>query len=373
MHAHELALKVGRQLQSPLTGLVHLCYEEEGSRDTIPVLENVAFALALLRTRKSEQVLEAKAILEKILAFEVEGNFPIYLHDYPTCRDSWIIKRLSPYFFWAVKDFGAVLGSLKARLERFVLPPNLSITPQSAADWAELCIAAQMAGQAEILQQAADQWNKHLCLYVGPSLKRPQEGGEPALSLLDLMMGEWTGKFSQRALKFHPLQLRASLIQPATVTARDEPYVVLESDGELPLYIAWGDHQQLHTFALAKKHLRIEGNTIIFPEEVPEEGDKSYELSFYLNVHPDHQITFGGKRASAFQLQDEICIESNVLTLRFHLEGKGQFFGHLMRGNRPSQLKKDVYDWKFAIRTISREPHCSLTLRQTLDYRQPLP
>lgn len=374
MRINELALKAGRQLQSPQTGLIHFCYENKSSRDTIPTLENVAFALALMRSRMSDQVLEGKAILEKLLAFEVGGNFPVYLHQFPACHDWKMPERLSPYFYWIVREFGSVLGSLKNQLEPFIRPPQLNLSPQSAADWAELCIAAQMAERLDLLQEAAQHWNSALGLYTGPSFRRSQEEGQPALSLLDLMMGEWTGHFSRRALQFHPLHLRASIIQPAQVTAGNDPVFILKSESEVPLYIAWGSSEQLHTFTLAKKHLHLVGDEIFFSEEVPEE--ENYELAFYLNVHPDHQILFNGKKASAFRLEDEVRIESKEMTITLRFlpgQGKGQFFGHLMRGNRPSQLESGVYDWKIALRTISREKHFSLRLQQKLDYRQPHP
>ncbi len=383
--SHELALSAGRQLQNSQTGFVHLCYEKEERRDLIPLLENVAFVLALLRSRKSEQVLEGKALLEKILGFESKGNFPVYVHEYPLCRDEKMAWKLAPYFFWMVKEFGSVLGSLTETLEPFLKeellfagPRSLqTATPQTVNDWIELCIAAQMAGREDLLEPAALQWNETLCLYLGKGDKWLQEKGEPALCLFDLMMGEWTGQFPKRSLAFHPLQVRASLIRPAEVkTLQKSPYLYRRGDGELPLYIAWGGAKQLHSFALARQQLRLRDDEIWLPEEVPEEGDKNYEIAFYLNIHPDHKISFGGKKASAFTLDEGIEITSGPLKLGLTLhpsQGKGQFFGHLMRGNRPSQLaKQDAYDWKIAIRTISREKVCSLQMMLALDYQEPL-
>jgi hypothetical protein len=377
LRPHELALNAGRQLQNAQTGFVHLCYES-AEQNTVPLLENTAFALALLRSRKSEQMLEGKALLEKILAFQVGGNFPVYLHHYPRCVDEKMAWKLAPYFFWMVDAFSSVLGPVTKALEPFLEPEVLyagqrnleSAAPRSIEEWAQFCIAAQMAGQEELLQRAAEKWNERLCLYVGEGAL-VQEKGEPAVSLFDFMMGQWTGAFPKRCQAFHPLQIRASLIQPAHVKARQEPFI------QTPFYIAWGGAKQLHSFAVARQNLRFEKEEIWLPEEVPEEGEKSYEIAFYVNVHPDNQIFFGGKKASAFTLQEPLCIQSNAFTLRLQLDprqGKGQLFGHLMRGNRPGQLmKNDAYDWKIAIRTIWREKVCSLRLQLALDYREPLP
>ena len=66
----ELNLAAGRKSQSAQTRYVHLNYESETVHDTIPLLENFCFTLALLRSRSAEQVLEGKALLEKLLVFE---------------------------------------------------------------------------------------------------------------------------------------------------------------------------------------------------------------------------------------------------------------------------------------------------------------
>src|SRR5262245_37848057 len=108
----ETAVSAGRSSQSPQTGFIQYCYEmrDEASHDTIPVYENVLFALALLRTRNSEAVKEAKEILEKILPYQVEGSFPKYLHEYPNCNDFFIEAKLLVPFYWILKKFFLVLG-----------------------------------------------------------------------------------------------------------------------------------------------------------------------------------------------------------------------------------------------------------------------
>ena len=92
------------------------------------------------------------------------------------------------------------------------------------------------------------------------------------------------------------------------------------------------------------------------------------ELAFYLNHHPDHQILINGKKATTFVPGDQVEIISKGMriTLSFSVEsGKGKFFGHLLRGNRPRQLhgtKFDAYDWKIALRTLERDSLCTVGL-----------
>src|ERR1700733_5507295 len=92
----ELNLTAGRKAQSEQTGYIHLNYECEDKHDTIPLLENFCFVLALLRSRLTDHVLEGKTLLGKLLAFEVDGNFPIYLHDFPECKDRDFSLTLLP-------------------------------------------------------------------------------------------------------------------------------------------------------------------------------------------------------------------------------------------------------------------------------------
>ena len=84
----DLAIASGRRRLSDQTSFVHLSYETEGAKhDTIPLFENFCYALGLFRSKLTEDIAEGKALLERLFAFEVEGNFPVYLHEYPVCRN----------------------------------------------------------------------------------------------------------------------------------------------------------------------------------------------------------------------------------------------------------------------------------------------
>ncbi|MFI5344463.1 MAG: hypothetical protein ACHQUC_09610 [Chlamydiales bacterium] len=125
----ESAIAAGRAFQSPQTGFVHYYFSqpESANHQTIPLYENLLFALALLRSRVIENIKEAQALLSRLLAFQNQaegpscGNFPFYLHEYPFCRDFNVgISFLAP-FYWILKGFGHVLGQeLRQRLEMSV-------------------------------------------------------------------------------------------------------------------------------------------------------------------------------------------------------------------------------------------------------------
>ncbi len=76
-----LALEAAGHYRSASTGFIHFNYSKENSLETIPLYENVCFALALIRTKRRESIQEAKELLEHLLAFEVIGVFPLDLHE----------------------------------------------------------------------------------------------------------------------------------------------------------------------------------------------------------------------------------------------------------------------------------------------------
>ena len=109
----EEILALGKKMYSEQTGFIHLYYLDPLAKrqDTIPVVENLLYALALLRTRTSEQMLEGKDLLSKLLPYQSEeGNFPIYLHDYPNCKELFAAAKALPPLYWILKEFGTVAG-----------------------------------------------------------------------------------------------------------------------------------------------------------------------------------------------------------------------------------------------------------------------
>ncbi|MDN3506452.1 MAG: hypothetical protein P0S96_04410 [Simkaniaceae bacterium] len=361
MQMPNLALKTGRALQKKQTGLIHFCYQSEDRKthDTIPVFENALFALSLFRSRLSDNVLEAKALIEKFLPFEKEGNFPVYLHDYPEQTDPYLGLKLFPVFFWIVHDFSHVIGDLKsilpACMERIVakakemdLPPwaafrlkaiegQVGTFPQTVFDWGEGLVSLQIAekrGAAveEAIQKAASLWHPGISLYVGPVKQRHQDGLYPEVNLFDLFMSQWQKKMPKRVEALLPVHLKGALIRPRDVVMEEKPEPFIDHD---PLFIAWGDH----TLTLAKK------------------GEES--IDFYLNYHPDHEIFVDGEKATIFQEGQELEIRSKDLSIKisFSVED-GIYFGHLLRGNRPAQHATKgedhftAFDWRISIQTV---------------------
>jgi hypothetical protein len=353
MKAVELALKAGRKRQSEITRFVHYCSEQpEKSSETIPTYENFCFALALLRSRLAENVLEAKMLLEKLLAFQVGIEFPVYLHEYPVCRHAGLKSKLSPIIFFILRDFQLVLGEkLRQQLQALQNSPEEVSSPETPEDWAEFLVHAQMTGQDKAL--ALKHWDSSCLSFIGP---QQQERGEPALTLYDLFLGEWSSQYSARALQDHPVHLRASLIYPAEITLAPTPLQTLQRQ-------FWRSGQTTHSLVLNTQGAMTEekdGFTVILQEK---EVQEEMEIACFYNLHPDTTVTINHQKATSFQLGDTIQLISKgrQMEISFSIvSGEGQFWGHLYRANRPGQLcckgeeKHEAFDGVIGLRTIKR-------------------
>ena len=364
MKVVELALKAGRKRQSEITRFVHHCTEaSEKSAEAIPTYENFCFALALLRSRTAENVLEAKALLERLLAFQVNGEFPVYLHEYPSCRYAGLGSKLYPILFFILRDFHMVLGDhLREQLQdlqtRYALYEIDS--PETPEECAEFLLHCQITGKDK--SPAFKSWDAKTLAYAG---HQRQERGEPALTLYDLFLGEWGGQFSNRALQDHPVHLRASLIYPA-----EAPRFV--SQPPLPTRYSWGSGNPTHSMVLSTPGV-ITGEKellIVLPEK---EVQEEMEIIYFYNLHADTHVLINGQKATSFQLGDKVELISKGfrIELIFTLKsGEGQFWGHLYRANRPGQLcckgeeKHEAFDGAIGLRTVKRGPHASIRINQ---------
>ncbi len=468
----EMAVACGRKRQSTQTPFVHYFphLSEDESSIATPVYENFLFILALFRSRTAENIGEAKTLLERLLYFqnlhkeEHWGNFPFYLHDFPTCHHWYTgISLLNP-IFWILSQFNSVLGaSLKARLENSVngifkycktlqqneIPTSFAIKLASATKafgllWKNDPMISE--GEAWLSTLALDQnrvwwgspaslgdalaslqmaypslaqspwksfwdflettWQRQCCSFSGPCLKEFQYKYEPEVTLYDLYLGYLSAHFSKRALQDHICHLQGVLIQPLeeklqkssaappfgeVVNTPEYALSLIEKkeggnksaeSGFHPFRLVWGTPERTHSFvcqggnskSIAFSHNANEVESLFTFGELIQSDDreKLRELIFYLDLSDDHQISVGGIPTTTFQLEDPIVITSPPLemTLRFFVEvGKGQFMGHIMKGNRPSQTalrgsnRHQAYDWQIFLRTIRRTEECALHVK----------
>ncbi len=469
----ELALTAGRKRQSKQTGFIHLFYpdSDEDIQHTIPVVENLYYALALLRTKSSEQITEAKVLIERLLPFQNgEGNFPIYIHEFPQGKDRFLGAQLLPAFFYILKEFHTILGNeLKQQLEdaarkliKFNLKslndraPFYSIGLKIAATakglgiflndlpleqegnrlldqfhnqgphlaWfipsslADICIAIQIAYSniqeslwKDFWQHLINTWHRPSYSFIGPGLRQYQKGEEPQPTLYDLFLGYFSQDFSIRALKEAPYHLQAVLVQatgeilpvvqyPLSIKGllNQSSWIIYQHDKFAyslieknvlgnpafdhafhSLNLVWGNKEKIHSFVCQGGNFDIfkfeaKDNEIEFIVPLSQNYDlesreKNRELAFFFDIEPNARMTIHGESATTFELAEEFTLKTPEIGLSLVVslnEGEGQFLGHLMQGNRPSQIQLNgshrfkAYDWQLFFRTLRRSTTCYL-------------
>lgn len=471
----ELATSCGRKYQNEQTGFIHYFYTKEDEKDNgaIPVYENLLFALALMRSRSADTIQEGKALIEKILPFQNRleeiglGGFPIYLHEYPHCKDRLIGIRLLPVFNAILRQFHHVIGSsLKAKMietTRLLLTQALKTHKEKPVPFqfafslgtvtqalgkfledsslveegtkiveelellennpslyipenlSELLIGMQAAdistlpkGWDKFWHHLSNTWHRSTGSYIGPGWRESQRKNEPQPGLYDLYMGFATGGYSYRSFEDHIFLLQAALISSEPVAlpqletnvkgnigvnswfvsqgdltglcllGKKEPIIQSQEKGYTPLKIIWGDRTRAHSFVCQEGNMEtisyewhpdglIGMEVTLGKIAETEEKEKNRELIFFTEALEGTDIRVGGVKATTFGLGDQLSIASAGINLEvtFHLvEGSGSFIGHIMRGNRSSQIalkgedRLSAFDWQIFMRSVHRSASC---------------
>jgi hypothetical protein len=407
MSALDLALAAGKKRLSPRTRMVHLFHTEADSSDTVPLYENFCYALALCSLRKAEAILEAKELLLRLLPFQTEeGNFPIYLHDYPQCYDPTVALKIGPLLVRFLRDFSQVLGTetkskLEACLKKIIsfsahrcpdkplwqfryqilcalhqnetpLLPPLDTSLFSPLDWWEYWITLQF-----IQTPRCDHFHPSLLAYVGPNFSDSQTHFEPTPQLIEWMGADALGTFSPRLLKDDPRQIQLIALEKLELSplpSSTHHFSVGDS-----LRFLWGT-THLHTLVLLKKKFQLSPLSasefiLTLPQDLEIAREDLFECALYCDASSDTTLWIDGERGTVFNLGETVEIRSADFTakLRFELHfGEGQFCGHIHFGNRPSQIgatganQYQAFDWKIGLRTLRRSSDCSLKLTLTI-------
>lgn len=361
----DFALEAGKRYLSPQTDLIHYCYEDENSTDTIPLFENLCYCLTLFRTFIGDHVQEGKERLRHLLSYRLEdGRFPVYLHQYPkrcgSFRTMYPLFLIDKYFHKVIEE--PLRSDIRKNLN-LPLPP-IEITNSKEAGM----MALHLACQGFSLDVLAPFWDFDRQLYVGPLGDERQRKGEIETTLFDLFMGS-----SPRILKPHPIHLHASL-----VFSQEEGKERFNVSRAIPQPVGkgfhiyrkvWKEGGHLHTLVCQDKNIIQEENVFTYPEEIPDEKSRM-ELSFYTDRAEEKTILINGKKGTTFKLGDTLSVITPDKTLNFSfklLEGEGDFLGHLSFGNRPSQLEVHgftAYDWKIGMRSLRRTAKVKLLLQE---------
>jgi hypothetical protein len=385
LRTSELAFLAGKKRQSPRTGFVHLFHGNDLAADTIPIYENICYALALLSQKKTEPVLEAKNLLSRLFPFQPqEGNFPIYLHDFPRCYDIFLGLKIAPLllkicFFKSVlgKDFIEKVEAALHKIFSFyqdkdLLPlwefrlavcravfldtpfrgQRLDTVQFSAADWWEYWISLQF-----IETPVCDFYHPGLQMAMGFDLK--QDRFEPAPRLIDWISAE---EFHPRLLQDRPTQIQLIALDKVEILSNDRSEIYFE-DGN----VFWLDGG-LHSLVADNISLGVAE----LPASLEMGRDDLFEAAYYCDASLDIEIFIDGRKGTVFTLGQTITVRSarRNFSLVFELlRGEGDFCGHVFRSNRPGQIgttgtfQHEAFDWKIGLRTLRRSSDCAIRVQ----------
>jgi hypothetical protein len=352
----DLGYSAGVKRRSARTGFIH-------DEETIPLYDNFCFALILFRKKTADSIHLGKELMEKLLPFQTsDGNFPVFLHDYPKAFDFQMRYKVAPILIYLLRLFTPILGELKTKIE-IALEKALSKRPEKSSwenryracigepllsmdtthlspfEWTEWLITAQLAGQTHFFIP----YDETLQLFMGQACFDVQEKGEPRPNPIEWLLAD--GHYTPRLLNDHPHQLLTAPLFPITYTS-EKPI-----DSSFRLF--WKGSSTIHS-------LVGKGLTFDLPAEIEQGRGDLYEAALFCNISPETTILIEGMKGTVFALGDRIQIDTPTLKLelKFELvEGSGEFCGHIFRGNRPSQVSKgyEAYDWQIGLRTLRRQ------------------
>jgi len=183
----DIAFSTVCEYKSPQTGFIHVhpdLYKGKAVQ-VAPTYENFLFALLLMRKKKVEHVKEARVLLQRLLKFQVEGNFPFFLTEYPACRDKYLPFRLLPLFSLMLDECSPLLGKELCSEVQTAQKGLFSVAKEIASSmglprWALLSLQKEKGWDAFI---ASKEWMRPSTLGRALITVKSKEYMERALSL----------------------------------------------------------------------------------------------------------------------------------------------------------------------------------------------
>lgn len=371
----QLALQMGRKLQSMQTGFIHLFSEDlEAPRDTILLSYNFLFALALIRSRITEQALEGIELIKKMLPFQREGLFPKFLHEFPHGKPCPLIKAVVNDL---LEHYQPILGaSLIAELKKLDLTTLPTQTPDTLTTWGTQVLFHGVD------EEACQHYNPELGIFLGQAAMLPQDGALPKVHLFNLILGIYHGEVFESCLTPAPWHLLAALIR--TTPQKIEPrqaHVIMEENPtpSTAFRILWQEEGAITSIEGVGPGLCQDMIwTIPLTGEVEEERKERIEASIYISLSPTALYTVDGGKSNLFWSGEEFAFftPNHKFTLSFSLiEGHGKFSAHVQLGNRPNQSKSTqgvAYDLRIGLRTIERSQNAKLQVKLGLSTATPI-
>lgn len=401
----KLALEYARSRQSGLTGWIHSSHHRLESWETIPIFENLCFVVALLRSRVVANALEGRALLEKILAFQIpfgkeKGLFPRYLHEFPHVdRKGYLITiALALYLLQsqhkqilqlplqkalhrAIDQLLQTMGKqtwmdtlslllCALREEKIEKKSLLNLRPTSSRECVYLLHLTQIlflqkrSVAVEMFHHLTSYWSQEYNTYLGPLEKERYHSSEEPISLFHFFMRNIT----RSPLSSSPrlVHLHASLLyfqqdlpdyKEALPTIHSHWKIERNSDmlwqicTTLPEQVCPGFHlfrilwkDEIVYTAICQQLLTMHYQKIDSRESILTfEKIPEHGVEIYFRKTKETKIYSGGKRATCFSAGEWVTIDTGnkKLCLQFASPGAAPSVATLSMHHRPAELQPD--------------------------------
>lgn len=188
------------------------------SKKLIPVLENGAYILALFNHKNAEAFLKGERLLNRLLNYQVDGVFPKYIHEFKDTLHPYTSFYLYPYLFKISENFHSYLKPTTLDLLKAVLA-KMRLCMQKQSIYKHLAalndvIFGKTLTKIDLSKEnnlALSLLNSPIHLELDTSLEVFFERGHIQKTLLDFIMADQKGIYTQDLLEDHPLHLLLSL------------------------------------------------------------------------------------------------------------------------------------------------------------------
>ncbi|MCH9611688.1 MAG: hypothetical protein S4CHLAM102_01580 [Chlamydiia bacterium] len=410
------------------TGWIHAYSHPTQNSHKIPLYENFCYIYYLFSLRQKESFETGAILLEKLLAYQVDGRFPRYMHEFPTPSplgvNQWLLYPLS----WIrLKTENLLSLSIRKKLDQaFTLlidqfapsyhldalknntpPPNQLPSFHTGKDDIDLFILSLSLltnnCKEDYLLQALSQlkghYHSHLSMPLIPPTQAIEIDGKLIPSLIHLLFAPDKYLDDPRLALYAPMikplieiaEILPEITPPHLTSLRDKHYEWLVQSGQSSLlrvvkeftysdtpwhrgfcllYFAFGQSSLVcNRFCGALSTQTIEnGIETQFTFDGPIANDKEREELVFM-IRKEHGCTplINGERATLFDLDQPLQLTTPTHSVQLEFESeKGRFLGSISLGNRPNNSPSDTLDdWVIAIRTLEREDEARLTLKLT--------
>ena len=339
--------------KSIYTGFIHYKSNKERSRDLVPLVENVLYAIARFSTLSKDEAEKGLQLLERLFHFYTENGFPAYIHDYPNVYNDRANVDIFLALSFFLKDYEKVIPrEKKNKIQRIhtLLFQVLQSRPLKPVDAYVFAAALFQSNRAEIEMKTLSDyervvlckllmnesvtipWNHHLKIYTGPLEDRYYEDHKGEDNLFSVLEGE---ESNHNSCLYTLLVMRRDLKSLISYQKSDRNDIFVNHSGE-HLAIHFDEHSIV---AQGQFDVALDGDCISIYL------DSFDEIDFFFSANDGSEIFVGDKKVTVFNCEDELLLSTanSSFFLKF-ISTKHPFIGHIMKGNRKNQISNTTID-----------------------------